>query len=107
MESGTHLAEMYHAIVNQAEQKGELPEEMIDQLRYKKLETLDELELAYYDLIEALERKEFYTVLFRINKLETALEQESDVNRRAEYTEKIRTLAEKLDSLSKDLPMSA
>lgn len=101
MTTEQHLAEMYAAILDLAQMEGELPDEMISQLRTKKLEILDELELAYYDLCEALERKEFYTVLFRINKLETALEQEPDMNRRAEYTEKIRTLAEKLETLSR------
>jgi protein subunit release factor A len=100
MDTEQFLTIAYQKIIDIAEQKGELPDEMTDQLRFRNLETLDELEQAYNDLLEALNNKDLYNTLYAISRVEKALENESDMNKRAHYTEELRKLTAQLEQLT-------
>lgn len=79
--------------------KSELPEQVETYLLAMKPFELDELELAYNELVRCITSKEYYKLLSRIEKAETVIDQEKDMKKRSFYVKKMRELAEKLEGL--------
>lgn len=78
----------------------ELPDMLKDHLAYKPLETLDELETAYSELLYAIKNKEKYTLLQRIERIEMALDKETDKAKRTLFLDRLKLLTERLEQIA-------
>lgn len=96
MSTEEFLAANYPIILEGAE----LPDMLKDHLMYKPLETLDELETAYSELLYAIKNKEKYTLLQRIERIEVALDKETDKEKRTLFLDRLKLLTERLEQIA-------
>lgn len=98
-ETEEYLVERYNAIMKGANEKGELSQSAYEHLSAKPLNTLDELDEAYAELIHFLQNAAYYKLLERIEKGEKMRDEETDKSKREYYTKILASLYAELEKL--------
>lgn len=91
--------ERYNSILKGSKEKGELSQAAYDHLSAKPLNTLDELDEAYAELIHFLQNAAYYKLLERIEKGEKMRDEETDNSKRDYYTKILAGLYAELEKL--------
>lgn len=84
-ETDEELVEHYGIILNGAKEKGELTQSAYDHLSAKPLNTLDELDEAYAEMIHFLQNAAYYSLIERIEKGEKMVAEENDPAKKQKY----------------------
>lgn len=96
-ETEEFLLEKYNSILKEALEKGELQKEMYDHLSAKPLNTLEELDQAYSELIYFLKNSDFFKLLERIAKGEAMRDAETDKDKKEYFIKILESLYKELD----------
>jgi len=91
--------ERYNLILNGAKEQGELSQAAYEHLSAKPLNTLDELDEAYAELIHFLLNAAYYKLIERIEKGEKMRDEERDKDKRDYYTKILAGLYAELEKL--------
>lgn len=97
MSTEQFLSERYVSLIQISFEKGDLTETMKSQLLEQDRETLEELEQCFAELQDAIEKKDMYRLIDRIEKGNLLLDKETDMTKREQYTKRLKELGEQLD----------
>lgn len=99
MNTTDFLAERYPYLVEAAYHKKELTEQMYQQMMDRTPQTLDELEVCYQELAEAIANKQYYQLIARIEKAEVMIANETDMEKKDRYIKKMKELCVQLEQI--------
>ena len=98
-ENEEFLIERYRTLLNMSREQGKLPASVYVSLTIRDLNTADEIEEAYKELIHFLQNHEYYDTIERIEKGEALLQKERNQEKRRKYQARLNELYAKLERL--------
>ena len=93
------LLDIYGRLIARVYEQGEITLEMQQFMTGNQPADLDELDTCFKELAQAVECKQYYQLLARIEKAEKVIDAETDMTKRRFYVKKMRELVDQLEKV--------